>query len=183
MFLMDKHRQTLYQIAQASIEHGLAEGKPLTVDLLEYPAELQENRASFVTLHTQGNLRGCIGTIKAYQPLVTDVAYHAYAAAFSDSRFAPLQREELADLSIHISVLTVPVPLTFSSEEEVIQQLRPGIDGLILEEGWRRGTFLPSVWESLPEPHEFLRQLKRKAGFSSDYWSKQIKVYRYLTED
>lgn len=183
MSVMDNYRQTLYQIAQASIEHGLAKGKPLTVNVSEYPLELQEERASFVTLHTQGNLRGCIGTIQAYQPLVTDIAYHAYAAAFSDSRFTPLQREELTDLSIHLSILSIPELLTVDSEEDLIQQLRPKIDGLILEEGWRRGTFLPSVWETLPNPHDFLRQLKRKAGFPADYWSKQIKVYRYLTEE
>lgn len=183
MSLMDEHRQTLHQIAQASIEHGLTEGKPLPINLSEYAPDLQENRASFVTLHTHNQLRGCIGTIKAYQPLVTDVAYHAHAAAFSDSRFAPLQHNELAHLTIHISVLSVPELLTFSSEEDLIQQLRPNIDGLILEEGWRHGTFLPSVWESLPEPQDFLRQLKRKAGFSVNYWSKQIKVFRYITED
>lgn len=182
MPLIDAHRRILQHLAHASIEHGLAHHKPLPVDLKAYPPELVEKRASFVTLHCQGNLRGCIGTVTAYQPLATDVAYHAQAAAFADPRFQPLQREELSDLSIHVSVLSLPEPLAFTSEADLIRQLRPGVDGLILEEGNQRGTFLPAVWKSLPEPREFLQQLKRKAGFPIYYWSPQIKVFRYVTE-
>ena len=139
-------------------------------------------RASFVTLHRQGELRGCIGHLEGVQPLVVDVAENAFAAAFRDPRFPPLAEPELAGLALHISVLTPATELEFESEQDLVAQLRPGIDGLILQEGAARGTFLPSVWESLPDPHQFLAQLKRKAGLPSDHWSERIRVFRYETE-
>lgn len=182
MSFTEEQRQTLLHIAAASIQHGLKMGQPLAVDPLEYTPELRDIRASFVTLHKGDKLRGCIGTITAFQPLVSDVAYHAHAAAFSDHRFSPVCLEEFPELSIHVSVLSVPEPLYFSSEEQLLEQLRPGVDGLILQEGWHRGTFLPSVWESLPEPRLFLQQLKRKAGLPADYWSNTLKISRYITE-
>jgi AmmeMemoRadiSam system protein A len=175
-------RQELLGVAQASIEQGLTEGHPLHVHLDEYGPELQQERACFVTLHLRGSLRGCIGHLEAVQPLIKDVADNAYAAAFRDPRFPPVERKEVEGLEIHISILTPAHPMTFSSETELLSQLRPGIDGLILEEGARRGTFLPSVWESLPDSTSFLQQLKVKAGLSPGYWSNAIKVYRYQTE-
>lgn len=180
---MAGHRQTLYDVARTAIEQGFILGEPLTIDLSAYAPILQAHRASFVTLQIDHTLRGCIGTVEAYRPLVIDVAHHAYVAAFSDARFPPLQQEELAMLTMHISVLSAPEPLTFSSESELIQQLRPNIDGLILGIGKQRATFLPSVWTSLTDPSDFLKQLKRKAGLAPDYWSDQIKVYRYTIED
>jgi AmmeMemoRadiSam system protein A len=175
-------RRTLLERAEASIRHGLVAGQPSTIDPFAYPAELQARRASFVTLNRNGNLRGCIGHLEAIQSLVQDVVENAFAAAFRDPRFPPLSEAEMTDLEIHISVLTPATPLEFSSEQDLVRRIRPGTDGLILEEGTRRGTFLPSVWESLPDPLSFLQQLKLKAGLPPDYWSDRLRVYRYQTE-
>jgi len=175
-------RRILLALARESIEHGLREGRPIPVDLSGYPPVLAERRAAFVTLHDRGALRGCIGHLQAIQPLVLDVAENAFAAAFRDPRFPPLTEPELADLAIEISVLSPPEPLTFGSEEEQLQMIEPGRDGLILEAGNARGTFLPTVWESLPQPRDFLRHLKQKAGLRPDYWSDDIRISRYRTE-
>lgn len=111
-----------------------------------------------------------------------DVAENAFASAFRDPRFPPLAHFELADLIIEISVLGPSQPLSFTSEEELLRIIEPGRDGLILEDGTARGTFLPTVWESLPHPRDFLRHLKQKAGLGPDHWSEQIRVRRYRTE-
>lgn len=175
-------RKELLGLARNSIDHGIAHGCPLDVNVTDYAQELQAERACFVTLNLQGSLRGCIGHLEAVQPLVRDVAENAFAAAFRDPRFPALEQKEANALEIHISILTPAHPMEFSSETELLLQLRPCIDGLILEEGVRRGTFLPSVWKSLPDAKSFLQQLKVKAGLSPGYWSDAIKVYRYETE-
>jgi len=180
--LNNEQRDVLLDIARKSIVHGLDYGRPLAARAKDYPPELGLERASFVTLHRLGHLRGCIGHLEAIQPLVEDVAENAYSAAFRDPRFAPLRSEELSDLTIHISVLSVPVPMSFTSEQDLLRQLRPGRDGLILKDGHHRGTFLPSVWESLPDPKDFLRQLKRKAGLPEHHWRSSVEIYRYETE-
>jgi len=128
------------------------------------------------------SLRGCIGTLEPQWALVLDVAKNARAAAFEDPRFPALTWPEFDRLEAHVSVLSMPEPMQFESEEDLLAQLRPGVDGLILEESFYRGTFLPAVWESLAEPQEFLRHLKQKAGLHPDYWSDTIKVQRYTTE-
>jgi AmmeMemoRadiSam system protein A len=173
--------QQLLQLAGESIRLGLC-GQTLKVRAADYAAPLRERRASFVTLHVDARLRGCIGTLEARRRLVEDVADNAWRAAFRDPRFPALTWPEYERLKIHIALLSPPEPMQFASEEELLAQLRPRVDGLILEEGHYRGTFLPSVWEQLPEPREFLRQLKRKAGLPSDYWSERIRVQRYTTE-
>ena len=175
-------RTTLLRIARESIVHGLHHGRPLDTDADCYPPALRVPRASFVTLETGDELRGCIGTLEARRSLVEDVAGNAFSAAFRDPRFPPLHADELARLDIHISVLGPPQPIAFDSEGDLIAQLRPGADGLILSAPGHRGTFLPSVWESLPQPEEFLRQLKRKAGLPANYWSRDIAVERYSAE-
>lgn len=182
MSYTENQQQTLLALARASIEHGLAQGRPMPVKVADYEPALRELAASFVTLQQQGNLRGCIGTLAAYRPLVEDVAGQAFAAAFKDPRFPPVRQEELAGLDIHISVLTAPEPLRFTSEEDLLRQIRPGIDGLILEDGRHRGTFLPSVWDSLPDSRLFLNHLKRKAGLPENYWSPTLAVQRYTAE-
>ena len=143
---------------------------------------LMEKRATFVTLTIGGQLRGCIGMLEACRPLAEDVACNARSAAFDDPRFMPLTSEEFEQVDIHISVLFPPEEMTFSSEEDLLSQLRPGVDGLILKEGGRRGTFLPSVWEELSKKEDFLMHLKRKAGFSEAYWSDAVQVFRYTAE-
>ncbi|WP_456372266.1 AmmeMemoRadiSam system protein A [Thiolapillus sp.] len=180
--LNPQQRKTLLEIARASIMNGLRAGAPLAVNPDDFDPALQEQRASFVTLNIQGQLRGCIGHLEAIQPLVRDVTQNAYSAAFSDPRFAPLRSREFDQLSIHISVLSPARPLQFDSEADLLRQLRPGVDGLILEEGPYRGTFLPSVWEQLPSPELFLAHLKQKAGLPSNYWSDSLRVSRYTTE-
>lgn len=175
-------RHTLLELAEASIRHGLKRGRSSTVDPLTYPTKLQARQACFVTLERNGNLRGCIGHLEAIQPLVQDVVENAFAAAFRDPRFPPLSEAEMVGLEIHISVLTPATPLEFSSEQDLISRIRPGIDGLILEEREHRGTFLPSVWESLPNPGNFIQQLKLKAGLPADYWSNTLRIFRYQTE-
>jgi AmmeMemoRadiSam system protein A len=182
MSLNKEHHRWLTELAINSIQHGLKTGKPLIIDLTEYPAELAEQRATFVTLHRQHQLRGCIGMLDAVRPLAVDIAENAFSAAFKDPRFPPLEAHELSDLDIHLSILTLAEPMSFTSEQDLLKQLQIGTDGLILVEGYRRGTFLPSVWESLPEPERFLRHLKQKAGLAPDYWSDTLKVYRYRTE-
>jgi AmmeMemoRadiSam system protein A len=175
-------RQTLLDLARASIGFGLQHGRPLVALFDEYPAELQARRASFVTLQRQGALRGCIGSLEARRPLVADVTENAYAAAFRDPRFAPLASHEFADLEIHLSLLTPAEPMEAASEADLLRQLRPGEDGLILQEGSHRATFLPAVWESLPEPRSFIRHLKQKAGLPAEYWSDTLTVLRYRAE-
>ena len=176
------YREILLQLARDSILYHLEQGRPLPVDCKAYPEHLRVHRASFVTLHLQRQLRGCIGTLEAYQPLVVDVANNAQAAAFSDPRFPPLSSAEYPYLDIHISILSPPEPMCFSSEHDLLAQLRPNVDGLILKAGRHRGTFLPSVWESLPNPHDFLLHLKYKAGLPADYWTDEVEVLRYTAE-
>jgi AmmeMemoRadiSam system protein A len=182
MSLTKEQQQCLLDLAKSSIQHGLQTGRALKVNLADYPAELTERRATFVTLHKHHQLRGCIGMLEAVRPLAEDIAENAFLAAFRDPRFPPLAEDEFGDLDIHLSLLTPAEPVAFISEQNLIAQLQPGVDGLILEEGRRRGTFLPSVWEQLPEPEQFLRHLKQKAGLAPDYWSENIKIYRYRTE-
>lgn len=176
------YKDILLQTARDAILYGLEHDRAPTIDVSAYPQELQVSAATFVTLNIQGQLRGCIGTLQPYQPLIADVAEHAYAAAFRDPRFPALRANELDRLDIHISILTPAEPMDFESEADLLEQLRPGQDGLILEDRGRKGTFLPSVWDSLPTPRSFLEHLKMKAGLSSDYWSDTLKVYRYQTE-
>lgn len=181
-FTDESDDQLLLGIARQSIRHGLTAGRALPVDKAQYPAALQVPLASFVTLHARNQLRGCIGHLEAIQPLVVDVAENAFSAAFRDPRFSPVTPPELDDLTLHISVLSKPEAIAFTNEDDLIRQLRPGIDGLILRDAGHRGTFLPSVWESLPKPGDFLTQLKAKAGLSPNYWSDAIEVDRYTTE-
>jgi len=175
-------RRTLLALARQSIGYGLREGRPIPVDPSDYSAELAEERAAFVTLHAGKTLRGCIGHLQAIRPLVLDVAENAFAAAFRDPRFPPLVQAELADLDIEVSVLSPSEALSFDSEEELLQMIQPGLDGLIFEDGPARGTFLPTVWESLPLPRDFLRHLKQKAGLRPDHWSDNVRISRYRTQ-
>lgn len=174
-------KNTLLDVAKNSIAYGLQHNKALPVEISEFSETLQTQGATFVTLNIQHQLRGCIGTLEAYQALIKDVSDHAYAAAFQDPRFSPLTEKEFPLLEIHISILTPPEPMKFSSEEDLLQQIKPGIDGLILQMGFNKGTFLPAVWESLPNKKDFLNHLKQKAGLPMNFWSDEIKVSRYET--
>ena len=170
----------LLKIARDAISQGLIGEKATPPE--DISAELMEERATFVTLEIGGHLRGCIGMLEACRPLAEDVAHNACAAAFNDPRFPPVSRKEFDSLEIHISVLSPPEEIAFFSEVDLLAQIRPGIDGLILQEGYQRGTFLPSVWEELPEKEQFLSHLKMKAGLPNTYWSDTIRIFRYTTE-
>lgn len=138
--------------------------------------------ASFVTLRSAGELRGCIGSIAARRALAVDVAENARAAALSDRRFAPVAAHELARLEIELSLLTPPEPLAAGSRAELLAALVPGVDGLVLEELGRRATFLPAVWEQLPDPESFVAHLERKAGLAAGSWSPARRLCRYRAE-
>jgi AmmeMemoRadiSam system protein A len=172
----------LLRIAYQSIRSGLETSLPAAISADAIPARLSARRASFVTLHAEEKLRGCIGSLEPRTSLAEDVSFNAYAAAFRDTRFRPLQADELATLSLQISVLSTPEMLDYDSESSLLAAVRPGIDGLILQDQAYRSTFLPSVWESLPEPAQFLGHLKLKAGLAADYWSASIRIWRYTTE-
>ena len=181
MFSSDDKKAVLALVEQA-ILYGLNHQSPLQVDLTDYPEALREERACFVTLHIGKHLRGCIGSLVAHRPLAEDLTHNAFAAAFEDPRFPPLSHEEVEQLRIHVSVLSQSEPMHFSSEADLLNQIRLGIDGLILSEGPYRGTFLPSVWEELPDKKLFLAHLKMKAGLSADYWSDTLRIDRYTVE-
>jgi hypothetical protein len=176
-------RDTLLRVAADSIHHGLRTGKALPVSVEDFPPALGEVGASFVTLKINEQLRGCIGTLEAFRPLIEDVANNAYAAAFGDPRFPPLTEAEYPKLQYHISVLAPPEPLPCTSEDELLAALRPGVDGLVIEDQGHRATFLPSVWESLPTPTLFLQHLKTKAGLSNTHWSDTFSCQRYTVEE
>ena len=180
--LNKENRNRLKQLARASIEFGIKHRQPIDVDLEHITSELSVIRATFVTLEKQHQLRGCIGTLEARRPLALDVAENSFAAAYSDTRFQPVARNEIKQLSIHISILNPAEQLVFNSEPDLIQLLRPEIDGLIIKDKSHQATFLPSVWQSLPRPEEFIRHLKVKAGFNANYWSKDMCAYRYTTD-
>lgn len=171
----------MLQTAALSIQHGLKYRSPLEIDSFDFDTKLQDKRATFVTLEIDEELRGCIGTLTANQPLIEDIANNAFSSAFKDPRFSALTKAEFDKLSIHISVLTPPEPFPVANEPALIANLVSGEDGLILKDGNYHATFLPSVWETLPFPRDFLRQLKLKAGLPADYWSETIQFERYHT--
>ncbi|MDH3354086.1 MAG: AmmeMemoRadiSam system protein A [Chromatiales bacterium] len=178
----NSQRTVLLQLARNAIRYGLDNGKPLTIDPDNFEEALKKMRACFVTLHLDGSLRGCIGSLEAYQPLIEDIAQNAYSAAFRDPRFSPLTKSEFDSITIDLSILTPASEMHFDSEANLLEQIRPNIDGLIIEDQGRRGTFLPSVWEQLPDKTEFLTHLKIKAGLSPQHWSNTLKMSRYETE-
>ncbi|MBM3124300.1 MAG: AmmeMemoRadiSam system protein A [Chloroflexi bacterium] len=182
--LTDAERQTLLRLARSAIEAALKGGPPPKADLRSMPPALKENGASFVTLTMDGDLRGCIGALEAHQPLAQDVCEHAVAAAFQDPRFPPVEGDELARIRIEISRLTAPRPLEYTNSEELLAMLRPHIDGVILKDGYRRATFLPQVWEKIPDAVEFLDHLCQKMGAHANLWrTKTLQVLTYQVED
>ena len=140
---------------------------------------LDQPAATFITLTKNGQLRGCIGSLQAHRSLREDIEANAQAAAFQDPRFEPLKFDELRQVRIEVSLLSHLAPIEFSSEADLLSKLRPGEDGLVLELGRQRGTFLPQVWQTLPTPEAFFGELKRKAGLPRDFWDAGIRVSRY----
>ena len=165
----------LLPIARAEIASEL--GRVMQVD--EQHAWLQDNGACFVTLTQQGELRGCIGTLEAHRSLLQDVKANAHAAAFRDPRFSPLGVSELEEIEVEISLLSAMTPLQFSGERDALIQLKPGVHGVVFEFGQHRSTFLPQVWEQLPNVVEFMAHLKYKAGLPPDFWSEEVRLSFY----
>jgi AmmeMemoRadiSam system protein A len=182
MSLSPAQRSELLSLARTSIEASLPTGARAPYDGPPLHSELSRPGSSFVTLRIGEDLRGCCGTIEATRPLHVDVWNNAYASAFADPRFPALTPEEWHGTGIEISVLSEPERCDVRSEAELLEVLRPGIDGLILEAGARRSTFLPAVWEQLPDPRDFIRHLKLKAGWPADFWSPDMQVWLYTTE-
>ncbi len=177
--LPDDAGPVLLGLARAAISAEL--GVPRSVDASAQ--WLQHDGACFVTLTRDGRLRGCIGSVEARRPLGRDVVENALAAAFEDRRFRPLDRRELADTDIEVSVLSPLSPLRFADEAHALAQLRPGTDGVVLELGELRATFLPQVWDKVPDPGAFLAHLKAKAGLPAAYWSDEVRLSRYTVTE
>jgi AmmeMemoRadiSam system protein A len=169
----------LLTIARDSIQHGLANSSSLRVSVEELPEVLLVQRGVFVTLTLEQKLRGCIGNMAATDPLPVAVSDAAFSAAFRDPRFTPLEAEELPQTRIEISVLSPSEALAVDSREQLLEQLVPGVDGLVLRDGRHRATFLPKVWEQLPVADAFLEQLLHKAGLPGDHWSETLCFERY----
>ena len=176
-------RQRLLQTAREAVLHPFGNNENYHIDLSRFPQALKEEGASFVTLNINQQLRGCIGSLSAHRPLVTDIAHNAQAAAFKDPRFKPLNFSEYQHLDFHISVLSPPELLEVSSRADLLARIRPGIDGLIIVEGGKSATYLPSVWEQLPDPESFVTELRRKAGLRPDGWAANTTIHRYSTEE
>ncbi len=175
-------RQQLLHLARTVILHELEGGGEYNIALKNYHPSLHEERGCFVTINRNGRLRGCIGSLTASRALVVDVAHNANAAAFKDSRFQPLQMQEYPEIELHISVLSPSSVLAVASREELLEKLRPGIDGLILQQGEHRSTYLPSVWAQIAEPENFVSELRKKTGLSAAGWSNDMQVWTYTTE-
>jgi len=176
------HKEQLLSIAKLAVTTVVTQHVSFQPTTQNYPKALQQQRACFVTLNINKKLRGCIGSLTAHQALYLEVAASAEAAAIHDPRFNRISDSELDQLEYHISILSPSSPITFKSEDDLMNQIRPNVDGLILSEGNQRGTFLPSVWESLPDVNDFLKHLKCKVGLSENYWSNSIQMSRYTTE-
>lgn len=166
----------LLRIARATIARELGRTHAEHEDDAEW---LQAPGACFITLKQGENLRGCIGTLRAHRPLLADVRANALGAAFRDPRFSPLTADELDRTRVEISLLSALEPLAFDTEREALSQLRPGTDGVVFEYGYHQSTFLPQVWDELPDPGEFIAHLKHKAGLPPDFWDPEVKLARY----
>ncbi len=180
MSLSEKQQSTLKEVAWKSIRTGLHSGHPYQVTSND--PTLQHNGASFVTLEKQQELRGCIGSLEAHESLIQNVANNSFNAAFRDPRFPAVDESELSDIELQVSVLTAPEDMSFTSEQDLLQQLKPGLDGIIFEDGFNRATFLPQVWEQLPTAKLFMAHLKNKAGLPENHWSPSVRIQRYQVE-
>lgn len=181
--LTSEERQTLLKIARQGVVVAVRGQPTQAIPLEGLTPRLAAPGASFVTLTHKGELRGCIGGLQARYPLAEDVHQHAMAAALKDYRFEPVRSDEVNEIEIEISVLNTPEPLAPASPDELVERLRPGIDGVILISGPYRATFLPQVWEKLPDPTHFLDTLCNKAGVAPDTWRRaEAELFTYQVE-
>jgi AmmeMemoRadiSam system protein A len=179
-----EEQKILLRMAREAIEHRVRGEKLPKIQATSLTPNLREQGASFITLSIGGQLRGCIGAIEAYQPLAEDVREHAVAAALEDPRFPPLSEDELSRIQIEVSHLTRPVRLEYTDADDLLSKLKPFVDGVILQDGLRRATFLPQVWEKIPDPSEFMDNLCYKMGVPHQHWkSKHLDVFIYQVEE
>ena len=179
-----EEKQTLLRTAREALQYGVSGQALPALDLESMTPRLRSNGASFVTLTILGELRGCIGALEPYQPLAQDVREHAVAAALEDPRFPPVSPEELDQIEIEVSRLTFPEKLEYTDAEDLCARLHPHVDGVILRDGSRRATFLPQVWEKIPDKAEFLDNLCYKMGAAPDTWRrKHLEVLTYQVEE
>jgi AmmeMemoRadiSam system protein A len=171
----EERGRLLLRLARESVTEALGLG---TAGRYEEPW-LRDPGACFVTLRRQGDLRGCVGSVRAHRPLFDDVWSNARASAFRDTRFRPVEAWEMPEISVEISLLSAPEPLACSCEEDALRILRPGMDGVIFEYEEYRSTFLPQVWEQLPDPRDFLDHLRIKAGLRRGFWAPEVRLQRY----
>ena len=177
-------KQSLLKLARRSLEAGVRHADLPTLDPAELTPALQAQGAAFVTLTVHGELRGCIGALEPYQSLAEDVREHAVAAALEDYRFPQVQESELAEIAIEVSRLTRPIPLEYKDSEDLLAKLHPGVDGVILRDSFRRATFLPQVWEKIPDAPAFLANLCYKMGAAPDTWKRRhLEVLVYQVEE
>jgi AmmeMemoRadiSam system protein A len=182
--LTTEEKQILLHLAREALEAGVCGQKLPSLDQKSLPPRLRDQGASFVTLTIDGDLRGCIGALEPYQALAEDVREHAVAAALQDYRFPRVTPAELSQIKIEISRLTIPILLEYSTLEDLLTKLRPGVDGVLLRDGSHRATFLPQVWEKIPDPGEFLDNLCYKMGAPLDLWHKKhLEVLIYQVEE
>ena len=176
-------QEALLDLADESVRSCLDGGEPVSVDIATLPAALRAERGVFVTLHVAGSLNGCIGTLEPVEPLAEAVCRLACEAAFNDPRLPRLRWSDYPDLSSKISVLSPLELLPPMTEDELIAALRPGVDGLLIAAGGRRATFLPTVWEQVPEPRSFLTHLQHKAGLRPGFWPRDSRAWRYTSTE
>jgi AmmeMemoRadiSam system protein A len=181
--LTEPDRRRLLELADEAIRSGLAGRRPTPADIETVPDALRERRGVFVTVTVAGELNGCIGSVWPAEPLYVAVPRLAREAAFADPRLPRLQAGDYRRTAVHISILSAPEPLTVGSDAELLAVLRPGVDGLIITDGTRRATFLPAVWEKLPDSADFLAHLKAKAGMPTSGWPARLSVHRYTASE
>jgi len=171
----------LLRLARSSIDYGLIHREHMPVDYDELPPALKDPAATFATLYLEGQLRGCCGSLEAVRPLAEDVVRSAFRAAFHDPRFDPVGKHELDAMRLEVSVLSPLEPIPSCNEADLLKTLMPGIDGLVIVADGACATFLPKVWDMLPDPRQFLAALKTKCGLADDYWSDRLEFKRYRT--
>ena len=172
----------LLQLAFDAIDYGLEHKRPPQIHTDGLCPDLTAQGASFVTLKSHGELRGCIGSAMAWRSLALDVSGNAFGAAFKDSRFAPLEPEIRQSMSLSVSVLTAPSPMSFTSQSDLLDQLRVGVDGLIIRDGGASALFLPAVWDAIADKKEFLDHLKSKAGLPVSHWSSSFTAFKFTSQ-
>ena len=179
--LSEEEGKSLLEAARKAIENQLYGRKKANDSDADFPAKFHERRGTFVTLTIHGNLRGCIGHIVPQESLIEGIRVNAINAAFRDPRFRPVSRKEWENVNIEVSILSEPKALSYTDSNDLLRKLRPGTDGLILKKGYCQATFLPQVWEQLPEKQDFLSHLCLKAGLDGDAWKEgdlEVSTYR-----